>query len=63
MGRVRRDREYRELSSGVAVGDRSQHAFAGAGGVEDSSDVLVEAGWFLDVGDCVAAGFGGAAFL
>src|SRR5690349_11584380 len=52
-----------ELSSSVAVGDRSQHTLAGAGGVEDSADVLVEAGWFLDVGDRVATSFRGAAFL
>jgi hypothetical protein len=53
----------REFSSGVSFGDRSQHAFAGAGGVEDSADVLVEAGWFLDVGDRVAASLRGAAFF
>lgn len=53
----------RELSPGVAIGDRPQHAFARAGGVEDSTDMLIEAGWFLDVGDRLPSPFGGASFL
>jgi hypothetical protein len=41
----------RELVPGFSVGERFQHASAGAGGVEHRADVRVETGRFLDVGD------------
>lgn len=53
----------RELASRFAVADRSQHSLAGARGVEDCADVLVEAGRLLDVGDGRFHAFGGAPFL
>ena len=53
----------RELVPGLAVGERSQHASAGPGGVEHRADVLVETGRFLDVGNRRASAFGGASFL
>jgi len=52
-----------QLASGLTVGECSQHALAGAGGVEDRSYVLIEADRLFDEGHGVRTALRGASFF